>query len=133
MDWYNILYVIIGGLLTMFGGIAVQTVSNFHNNKMYKKEIQDEKEKLLLEKRENFFIEIVDVITMVVAEETLTNETGEKVNNLKSKFILYLDVSWCEKYWDLVIELLDEKDNENYQARETTNKFYEELKSALFE
>lgn len=132
MDWYNILYVIIGGLLTMFGGIATQLVSNFHNNKMYKREMQDEKEKMLLEKKEKFFIEIVDTITMVVAEKTLTYETSERVNNLKSKFILYMDVSWCEKYWELVGELLDKKGNENYHARETTNKFYEELKGVLF-
>ena len=132
MDWFNVLYLIIGGVLTAVGGFLTQLYSNISADKKYEKEKIDKEKLVLKEKKEKFFIEVVNAMTSAISERPLKVSTKKALNNLCSSFLLYINQEWFDKYWNMVIDIFETKNTNDFNIKKY-EKFYEDLKQVLFD
>ena len=132
MDWYNVLYLAIGGVLTALGGFFTQFYTDKCTTKNYIREKEDKEKAEIKLKKENFYVEVVSTLTMVIAEKDISKETRISLNNLRAKFLLLINQEWFDKFWDLVIKVLTTKNNNKFDIK-VVESFYQELKIKLFE
>lgn len=131
MDWWNLLYLVIGGILTALGGLATQVYSAKVHKDNYEREKRDKDEAVLNKEKKEFYVEVVNTMTMASAEQTLSNDTSIKLNNLRAKFLLYINQEWFDKYWEMIIKILGTRKTEKFDIKEL-EKFYADLKNKLF-
>ena len=131
MDWWNVLYLFIGGVLTAGGGLLTQLYITSVGRKNYEQEKNDKAADKLKKEKENFFIEVVNTTTMIVAEKPLSKETKITLNNLRAKFLLYINQEWFKKYWDLILFIMETKDTDDFEIKKL-EEFYMQLKEELF-
>ena len=131
MDWWNLLYLAVGGVLTTLGGYISQLVSAKISKNNYEREKKDKAESILKKEKKEFFVEVVNTMTMASAEQILSNDTSIKLNNLRAKFLLYINQEWFDKYWEMIVKILETRKTEDFNIKEL-EKFYADLKNKLF-
>jgi hypothetical protein len=131
MDWWNLLYLVIGGVLTALGGFATQVYLAKVHKDNYEREKRDKDEAILIKEKKEFYVEVVSTMTMACAEQKLSDDTSIKLNNLRAKFLLYTNQEWFDIYWEILAKILENKKPENFDIKEL-EKFYADLKNELF-
>ena len=113
------------------GGFATQLFSAKLSKTNYEQEKKDKAEELLKKEKEDFFVEVVNTMTMASVQTPLSNDTRIKLNNLKAKFLLYINQEWFGIYWEMTIKILETRKTNKFDIKEL-EKFYDDLKNKLF-
>ncbi len=131
MDWWNLLYLAVGGVLTTLGGFVSQLVSAKISKNNYEQEKRDKENEEMQRKKEDFFINVVNLLTAIISEIHLSDKTKVKINNIRAYFLLYLNQEWCDRYWNLVCDILETRGTKNFKS-DNVNDFNNDLKKVLF-
>ena len=99
MDWINLIYLLVGGILTFLGGLISNIYQNIKEDKRHNRE-----------KREETYLE---VLRFLVNKDINKNYKTEFIIDLFAKLDLYSS----EKIKELFIETFSEKDNDIYKVK----------------
>jgi len=99
MDWINLIYLLVGGILTFLGGLISNIYQNIKEDKRHNRE-----------KREETYLE---VFKLLVDRDSARNYQGEIVTNFIAKLELYSSVKIKKLFADTFME----KNNDIYKVK----------------